>query len=352
MFKKTKILVFLILCIVLVMTSCENYNGVVDEIEDEIEEEVEIANFEILDMDIQIGMPESEIISILGEPDRIDPTPYGYEWYIYNSNLKNYLQVGIRDSEVVKIYSNSVKSSFQDINIGMPISDAKEKLSLEDEIVFDYKNATITMWPQGSTKDWLYMNFYPRVGKNSENIIAYYIYDIHEDDKITSILIGDTKSILSSGNYGYQISWRGERPDLEPDDISSEKQKLVDEAIGYQFKDLVNSIRLRNGLHTLDWNEDASVISVQHSKDMYYNDFFNHESPTTGRPADRAEEQGINNAGVGENISMGRNGSILTHEGLMNSLGHRNNILNEKITEFGAGSYQSHKYTQIFLNLW
>jgi len=299
--------------------------------------------------DIQIGMSLSEMLGMVGEPTHIEPTPYGYEWYIYNRDYHNYFQIGVRDSMVVKIYSNSADWSFKGTAVGDYISDVKNRLNFQDEIVFDYKNSTLTLSPQGSGQDWMYMHYHSKAGVDAKDVIAYYIYDNHNNDRVTSMILGDVESTLAGGDYGYHISWAGDRPEFGPEPISPEMQAKVDETIGYQFQDLINSIRVRKGLHPLDWHQGAAEIAAEHSRDMYYNDFFAHDSPTTGSPGDRARSHGISFSLFLENIAYGRNSPILTHEALMNSLGHRKNILREDITAMGGAGYKNHKYTQKFL---
>jgi hypothetical protein len=69
---------------------------------------------------------------------------------------------------------------------------------------------------------------------------------------------------------------------------------------------------------------------------MFENGFFAHESPRTGKVADRVERAGIPHRGVAENLANAN--SIETSEvALMKSPGHRANILNETFTHVGIG---------------
>lgn len=58
-------------------------------------------------MGIAMGDTEAELLRILGEPARKDPSEYGFEWYIYNQNYDQYIQVGVNGGKVVGIYTNS-----------------------------------------------------------------------------------------------------------------------------------------------------------------------------------------------------------------------------------------------------
>ena len=296
--------------------------------------------------DLRIGISTGELERLIGQPSRVDPTPFEYEWWIYNQDYDNYFQVGVRDEQVVRIYSNSANWGYKEAQIGQRVSEVKNALDLSGSIEFEYQNATITLEPQGSASDWIYMSI---DREEAVDTVVQVMVDLHNDNRITAVLLSDIEANLATGNYAYHISWVGDRPEFGPLELSTREQREVDQALEFQFLDLINSIRVRKGLHTLSWHQEVAEVALEHSKDMYYNNFFAHDSPYTGSVGDRVEDANISFQRVLENISYGRNDAIKTHESLMNSLGHRRNILSEDITDLGAGAYQNHKYTQKFL---
>lgn len=79
-------------------------------------------------------------------------------------------------------------------------------------------------------------------------LIFYYpatvtTYNLDNIMNLHDILIGDVESTLAAGNFGYH--WSGVNSVFKPEPISTEMQAKVDETIGYQFLDLINSIRVR-----------------------------------------------------------------------------------------------------------
>ena len=54
-------------------------------------------------------------------------------------------------------------------------------------------------------------------------------------------------------------------------------------------------------------------------------------------PFDRLKDDDIDFNAAGENLAYGQQNSIFAHEGLMNSLGHRKNILNTNFSTLGVG---------------
>jgi len=99
---------------------------------------------------------------------------------------------------------------------------------------------------------------------------------------------------------------------------------------------LVNADRKKEGLSALKWNAKAADVARTHSRDMAENDFFAHESPTTGKVGDRFFAARIPTAALAENLA--RNTTVEDAElRLMASPGHRKNILNPQYTELGIG---------------
>lgn len=114
------------------------------------------------------------------------------------------------------------------------------------------------------------------------------------------------------------------------------------------MRDLVNSARRQNGLMALEWSDDLAEVARAHSVEMRDKEYFAHESPTAGlnAPFDRYV------AGIGrtphivaENIyrywgsrrEISDNDVRTGHTALMNSPGHRANILHRDVTRIGIG---------------
>ena len=73
-----------------------------------------------------------------------------------------------------------------------------------------------------------------------------------------------------------------------------------------------------------------------HSQDMHDTGIVAHISPTTGSASDRVQAAGIKTAAVLENVARAY-GVLEAQEGLMNSPGHRANILTAQATHVGVG---------------
>jgi len=101
--------------------------------------------------------------------------------------------------------------------------------------------------------------------------------------------------------------------------------------------DAVNRARTQRGLRPLQWDNAAAAVARAHSQDMVDNDFMGHRSPTTGMAGDRFERSGIRVVRLRENVGRGY-GPVTIHEALMNSPGHRINVLAEDVPRVGIGA--------------
>jgi uncharacterized protein YkwD len=100
--------------------------------------------------------------------------------------------------------------------------------------------------------------------------------------------------------------------------------------------DFLNAEREARGLSILAWDDRAATVAKAHSEDMLANNFVGHVSPRTGDAAARFEQAGINGIVVRENVARGY-GPKGIHESLMNSPGHRANLLAADVTHVGIG---------------
>ena len=117
----------------------------------------------------------------------------------------------------------------------------------------------------------------------------------------------------------FTVSTSRPRPDLE-------KQML----------DLVNEARAENGLPPLAPDPELTEVARRHSADMFARGYFAHDTPEGRSPFDRMKEANVRFLTAGENLALAPTVSI-AHRGLMNSPGHRANILRSQFGRVGIG---------------
>lgn len=99
---------------------------------------------------------------------------------------------------------------------------------------------------------------------------------------------------------------------------------------------LVNRDRARHGLAPLEIDARVAQVARAHSEEMRETGVVAHISPRTGSGADRVRAGGIRSSVVLENVARAY-GIGEAQEGLMNSPGHRANILSRDATHMGIG---------------
>lgn len=98
----------------------------------------------------------------------------------------------------------------------------------------------------------------------------------------------------------------------------------------------INNERAKAGVSPLKMDTELAKVAQVKSQDMVDKNYFSHTSPTYGSPFDMMKSFGIKYKAAGENIA--RNSTMLkAHHSLMNSEGHRKNILNPSFTHVGIG---------------
>jgi uncharacterized YkwD family protein len=136
------------------------------------------------------------------------------------------------------------------------------------------------------------------------------------------------------------------KPPLSP--TPAPVSSLTDEES--RMVELVNRERTSINLKPLSVNMRLVTLARLKSQDMVKNNYLGHTSPTYGSPFDMMKKAGVKYSTAGENIAGGASAEIANHS-LMNSPGHRANILDPSFNQLGIGIAQGSKYGNIFTQL-
>lgn len=68
--------------------------------------------------DITKGANIETVISVLGNPNRIDVSEYGFDWYVYNANYDNFVMVGVQADRICAVYTNNRNFSINGVKSG------------------------------------------------------------------------------------------------------------------------------------------------------------------------------------------------------------------------------------------
>ena len=118
----------------------------------------------------------------------------------------------------------------------------------------------------------------------------------------------------------------------------------------YKMLQLINAERAKAGVKPLTMKQELVKIARLKSQDMIDKNYFDHNSPTYGDPFTMLRNFGVKFGYAGENLA-GNPSLQNAHESLMNSSGHRKNILNPNYTHVGIGIVEGGAYGKIFTQL-
>ncbi|CAM4326286.1 CAP domain-containing protein [Lacicoccus alkaliphilus] len=258
---------------------------------------------------IELGDTRETVEEMYGAPERESANEYGVEWAAYHESYQNFMKVAYDEEDMVRgLYTNQdMLSSRSDISLGTSQETVNEIMGEPEETL--QSGPHIYQINDESAYD-LYV---------LEGVHATLFYDVHQEDQVAAVQLID------------------EGLERSKDGLFAPGSEALAEGLEYQLFDLTNAARVKHDLTPLEWHEAVSVTARAHSTDMAENDYFSHQNQDGQSPFDRMAEDDISFSTAGENLAAGQPSSIFAHQGLMNSEGHRKNILQTRFEELGVG---------------
>ncbi|TDM15351.1 CAP domain-containing protein [Macrococcus bovicus] len=254
---------------------------------------------------IRMNMTKEQVDHLLGKEQRVLSNPYG-KWTLYHQQYRHFVIIGYLHNRVAALYSNDPRyldsqgvltamSPAELIKLkGTPLTveaGSNYRVRFSDEHVFRYQSA-------GIRSTFYYDQFNRRV---------------------------DALMLMSAAYFNQKHQFYG---------TPSAQLARSNEQLDFE---LINASRVKRGLSALKFNDKISGTARRHSEDMADHHFFSHTNLQGQSPFDRMTQDGLQYKTAGENIAYGQVSSIEAHHGLMNSKGHRQNILNRHFREVGTG---------------
>ncbi|MEH7377191.1 CAP domain-containing protein [Neobacillus drentensis] len=258
---------------------------------------------------IELGNLKEDIDHNLGKANRSSLNEYGTNWYAYHENYHDFFMVMYdENNKAAGLYTNQdLIASTKGIQLGSSKIDVRAKLG--EPITNIQKGMTVYQLQENSDYDVFLL----------EGTYVTIFYDKHENNTVTAIqLISKDFEQKKTGFY-------------------TKANSALKEGFEYQLFDLTNAARVNHQLTVLTWDEHVRGTARKHSTDMAVHQYFDHTNLKGQSPFDRMKEDDISFHMAGENLAYGQFSSIFAHEGLMNSLGHRENILRKGYEFLGVG---------------
>jgi uncharacterized protein YkwD len=259
---------------------------------------------------VELGNAKADIEHNLGAAKRISLNEYGTNWHAYHENYHDFFMIMYdENNNAAGLYTNQdLVASTNGIKIG---SSSKESVRsiLGKPITKVQKGLVIYQLQEDNNNDLFLL----------DDAYVTVFYDKHENNTVTGIQI-ISKAIEDNKK-----------------DFYTEATPTLKEGFEYQMFDITNAARVNHQLPILTWDDHVRETAREHSLDMAENDYFDHKNLEGQTPFDRMKEDDVAFNLAGENLAYGQLSSIFAHEGLMNSLGHRENILRQDYEYLGVG---------------
>jgi len=258
---------------------------------------------------VELGNTRSNVEHTVGAPKRSTLNEYGFNWVAYHHRYQQFFMAMYdKNNQVTGLFTNqNLISSTNGIKIGVTKQMVREKLGTP--LTGIQKGLTIYQFDKKSDYDVFLV----------DDAYVTIFYDKYQQNKVTAIqLINKNLEQRKNGFY-------------------TKASTALKTGFEYQLFDLTNASRVVHQLPILTWDQHVQVTARNHSTDMAVNHYFDHNNLKGQSPFDRMQQDHITFLLAGENIAYGQLSSIFAHEGLMNSLGHRENILKKDYQYLGVG---------------
>lgn len=121
--------------------------------------------------------------------------------------------------------------------------------------------------------------------------------------------------------------------------------------------DAMNTARVEAGLSPLEWDASLEEVAYARARNLVENGYFDHYAPDGESAFSELAARGIRYRLAGENLARNNYSEARTvaaaFEGLMNSPGHRANILEPRFSSVGVAAVREGRiwiYVTVFLN--
>ena len=280
-----------------------------------------------------IGKLSSDLEVTFGAPDRMDKTEFGYDWWIYNKDLKDYRMFAVSGKKIVSVIGAGERAEINPFHIGQNLQNVFPQGSFESTVVINSKKTTYRF--ELSEED-----FVNRPLLKLDGIYAQ-IYIDRFTNEITAIrYLNEATLILEKP---YELTYSGTLEEIVPP--TDEEWKVIQFGYEKEVIDFTNVIRNYYNLTALTEITELSEVSRAHSQDMFDHKFFSHESSDDKDLAKRLNEYQIPFAKAGENIAAKYVDPVAAVEGWLNSPSHREALLDPEYNNVGVGVVQK-LYTQ------
>lgn len=237
---------------------------------------------------------------------------YDMLWKMPTSDYKQFRLVGTKNGNTVGGYETRTGQSI----FGITVGDSR------DSVKAKYGTPLKSIQKNNVRYTQNYIDKYENETSGTYLIDQHYVtffYDAHQNYKIRS------------------VTWVKAQTEMSKPGFFATKTTGLRDSFENLMVELINQARVAQGLNPLIYTPDNNLVARKHSTSMAENNYFGHVDLNGLRAGDRMKNAGMNYNWWGENLAYGQYSAIYAHEALMNSLGHRENILRKEFTHIFVG---------------
>ncbi|WP_341322063.1 CAP-associated domain-containing protein [Solibacillus sp. FSL H8-0523] len=237
---------------------------------------------------------------------------YDLLWKMPSANYKAFHLVGTKNSNTVGGYETRTGQTVFGIKVGSSRDTVKAKYGAPLKGISKnntkYTQSYTDKYNQETSGTYLIDNQY-----------VTFFYDAHKKYKVRS------------------VTWVSAATEMSKPGFFATQSTQLRDGLENLMVELINQARVAEGLKPLQYTPKYNPVARQHSASMADSNFFGHVDLNGLRGGDRMRKGGVTYNWWGENLAYGQYSAIYAHEALMNSLGHRENILRNEFTHVFVG---------------
>ena len=282
-----------------------------------------------------IGKSSEEWLDDYGMPARIEPSAFGYEWWVYNQSFSNYIMVGVKGGNVVQVYTAGTATDATPYKIGQSLDELYRFTIIENEVTVKYGTNIYTFNLSAEDTE-------TRILVSFEDVYAQ-LYINEKEQKLEAVRFMDAETLIR--HQPYDMMYAGDL--LPPKNPSSSLQESIDEANAKQIVDLTNVYRLHGKKKPLTMNPSVGMLAKTHSRNMARQNFSS-ENVEIKDLDERLSEANIIFEQAAENTAFQYYDAAEAVHGWINSNEHRDTLYSSRFNQIGVGVFGKY-YTQSFL---
>lgn len=285
---------------------------------------------------IFVGEEAGIILDNYGKPVRVDPSGFGYEWWVYEEETA-LLMFGMMDGIVSQIYTNDMNVHTAPYVIGESIDDIYRRTILEQEVTVEMDdNLYIVAMNEQDMKNRILVKY--------EDLYIQ-LYIDNETNTLYAVRFIDGETLVL--HKSYEMQFVGEL--VEASTPSSYAQVAINAANGRQLTELTNAFRVKHELRKLEHSNVLASLASDHSEQMVSALMESQNVTLNFDLSVQLVERAISYEHLGENVAANYKDSIEVIHGWINSKEHRALLLSEDYTQIGSGAYVNY-YTQFYMH--